>query len=67
MVNDEELGYVFPCNGTLPDLSLEIGGYEAKIPGVLMNGGVADGESMLPFLCLFVPSHLLCTNRIVHS
>jgi hypothetical protein len=30
----EEEGYVFPCDATLPDLSLDIGGsYIAKVPG----------------------------------
>ena len=49
-VNDEELGYVFPCNETLPDLNLVIGGYEAVIPGELMNGGMAEGKCTLSCL-----------------
>ena len=60
-VNDEELGYMFPCNETLPALNLDIGGYEARIPGELMNGGVADGKRMFT-LAYFIDGFLFFRN-----
>lgn len=35
-------GWVFPCNSTLPDLTLYISSYKAVIPGELINFAPAD-------------------------
>ena len=38
-------GYIFPCNATLPDLTLRIGSYNAVISGQFMNYAPVDTES----------------------
>jgi aspergillopepsin I len=39
-----ESGLTYPCNATLPDLYLKIGGYTATIKGELLSGPeVSDG------------------------
>ncbi|GAB1310884.1 hypothetical protein MFIFM68171_01094 [Madurella fahalii] len=38
-------GWVFPCNATLPDLTLHIGTYKAVIPGELVNFAPVDTDS----------------------
>ncbi|KAK0633063.1 aspartic peptidase domain-containing protein [Immersiella caudata] len=38
-------GYIFPCNATLPDLTLHIGTYKAVIGGQYMNYAPVDSRS----------------------
>ena len=38
-------GYIFPCDATLPDLTLQIEGYAAVVPGSYMNYAPAEGSS----------------------
>lgn len=38
-------GYTFPCNSTLPDLTLHIGGYKAVIDGHFVNYAPVDSTS----------------------
>ena len=38
VVNDPDNGYIYPCGATLPDLTIAIGSYQARIPGVLLQG-----------------------------
>ncbi|MCJ1419143.1 Type I transmembrane sorting receptor [Xylographa parallela] len=38
VVFDPDYGYICPCKATLPDLTLAIGSYQAKIPGSLLIG-----------------------------
>ncbi|KAL6716119.1 hypothetical protein ACLMJK_005685 [Lecanora helva] len=42
----EEGGYTFPCSTTLPDISFNIAGYNAVVPGSYINyAPVSDGSS----------------------
>jgi aspergillopepsin I len=45
--NNNAGGYVFPCSATLPDFSVSISGYEATVPGSLMNYGSSGDGSCL--------------------
>jgi hypothetical protein len=37
-------GWVFPCNATLPDLTMHIGTYKAVIPGELIRYAPVDTD-----------------------
>jgi hypothetical protein len=37
MLNPSLHAWIFPCSAALPDLTLQIGGYNAVIPGSYMN------------------------------
>ena len=37
-------GYVFPCSTTLPDITLQIEGYAAVVPGAYMNYAPASAS-----------------------
>jgi hypothetical protein len=39
-------GWVFPCNATLPDLTLHIGTYKAVVPGELIVFAPVDTDDM---------------------
>ena len=39
-------GWVFPCNATLPDLTLHIGTYKAVVPGELVKYAPVDTDSL---------------------
>ena len=38
-------GYVFPCDTTLPDLTLQIEGYAAVVPGSFINYAPTEGST----------------------
>ncbi|KAL9105531.1 MAG: hypothetical protein Q9187_008694 [Circinaria calcarea] len=38
VVNDPDYGYIYPCKAALPDLTIAIGDYQARIPGSLLQG-----------------------------
>ncbi|KAM5439320.1 hypothetical protein MferCBS31731_004742 [Microsporum ferrugineum] len=43
--NDQQQGgYIFPCDAQLPDFTLSIGGYNAVVPGKFMNYQEIDGS-----------------------
>ncbi|MCJ1312653.1 Type I transmembrane sorting receptor [Agyrium rufum] len=44
-VNDPDDGWVYPCKKTLPDLTLEIGTYKARILGSMMFGGAVNSTT----------------------
>ena len=44
--NDQQQGgFTFPCGATLPDLSLQIEGYTAVVPGAFFNYAPVDGTT----------------------
>lgn len=43
--NQQQGGYTFPCSASLPDLSLQIEGYTAVVPGVFFNYAPVDGTT----------------------
>ncbi|MCJ1400756.1 Type I transmembrane sorting receptor [Xylographa trunciseda] len=47
VVDDPDYGYVLSCKDTLPDLTLAIGSYQAKIPGLLFKGANINSTSKL--------------------
>ena len=44
--SQEEGGYTFPCDAQLPPLTITIGGYNAVIPGDLINFQNVGGSCM---------------------
>lgn len=42
-------GYTFACNTTLPDITLSINGYDAVIPGKLMNFAATEKGGTICF------------------
>jgi hypothetical protein len=66
-VNDAQVGGVtVPCNATLPDLILDVGGiYQARVKGEDINFAQVQGNSEFPpFQLMQLPSHI---NTSVHS
>ena len=43
--NQQQGGFTFPCDATLPDLSLQIEGYTAVVPGAFFNYAPVDGST----------------------
>jgi hypothetical protein len=43
-------GWIFPCNTTLPDLDITVGGYTAKVLGYTLNDGQISATSKFRLL-----------------
>lgn len=57
-------GYTFPCGSTLPNITFNIGNYNAVVPGYFMNYSTYSfkNTSMFPQ----IPTSMLKTNRNVN-
>lgn len=73
-------GYTFACSDTLPDITLNIGGYNAVVPGSFIKYAPIQNSSPSKFvmttlsfallihhlLSLFWRHSIRCSNRILH-
>ncbi|KAL5611492.1 uncharacterized protein BROUX77_001648 [Berkeleyomyces rouxiae] len=61
--DDKHAGYVFPCDGTIPEFTFEIGGVQIAVPGDYMKHSVLEDE---PHLCFggLQPSEGLSFNIV---
>lgn len=57
-------GYIFPCDASLPSISLGIGTYRAVIPGPFMNYAPIDKTGSGMFFLLLSPGSTSFTNII---
>lgn len=56
--------YVYPCEETLPDLTIRIGTYKAKINGKLLQGAKFDGTCKWSTLCPLTKTHDADASRV---
>ena len=42
--SEQDGGYIFPCDAKLPNITLQIEGYEALVPGTFVNYAPASEE-----------------------
>lgn len=48
LINDPDYGEIYPCQAMLPDLTLVLEGYKARISGALLRGSVANETMCYP-------------------